>query len=255
MNLKRLLLPILLITFIITLNPKVSYAAVNDEKMESDLEESLSSFENTFSDRKNWNLDDNDIIKDNLKLSDIYPVYVIDQSKKDLNSANILDHIKETGEYVTTLRLKDSNKAFSIAFIKKNGDKWNIYSGSNYALLDDDINNYKKNVDPNPIIIYDDGARIYAIGSEKNGDKVQIIDPNSFLNQYKGQFETLSNLRTKMKETKNSSNPNLVGGSAGDKTENSDSNESSYFYTIAGTIIVLGAIIGALIYQKSRKVS
>ena len=179
-----------------------SYAATNNSDMRVKLEQSLTDFEQMLPGEKtHFNLDDNDTISNNLELGEIYPNNTIDVDG-DTSSNKLSKKLKKTNQYVSTIKLKDSNKPIALAYIEKEGSKWVIFRINSYNSLEDEVNSYKKDVDANPTVILDEANDVYAIGSEEDGDNIKIIEPSSQLNLKHGEMKKLFNLQSKLKELK-----------------------------------------------------
>lgn len=78
---------------------------IDNSMMRKDLEQNLVDLEKIFlSERQHYNLTEDDKIKNNLKLGEIYINNVIDISTND-NSNNLSKKVKATNKYVSTIEL------------------------------------------------------------------------------------------------------------------------------------------------------
>lgn len=199
-----------------------SYASSNYSSIKSESEQTLVNFEQAISaDKSDFNLSNDDNIHNNLKLGEVYPNNVIDTD--NIGSSNELSkEVKNTNQYIGTIKLKDSDKPIALAYIENENSKWIIYRLSNYNLLDDEIKNYQKDTNTNddPTVIMDEANSICALGSDKSGDKIKFIKPSAELSLNKGEFLKVSNLQPKLKamssikmKTTTSAEAELDGGS------------------------------------------
>lgn len=250
MWIKKLVTSLICMVTMILLCSTYSYAAINDSDIRIDLEQNLIKFEKVFStERSHYNLDDNDIIENNLQIGGIYPNNTINININiNTDAQNLSKILKNNNKYVSTIKLKDSNKPIALVFIEKKDSKWIISRMNSYNLLDDEVENYKKTVDNNPIVIIDQANQIYALVSEQNKDNITIIETNHSLSLKSGQSETMTDLLLKLKERKAVAK-NITTGIA--SPENTTT--FNYSYILIPLIVLASIVILFIVFQKHSK--
>ncbi|MBU3100984.1 MULTISPECIES: hypothetical protein [Clostridium] len=211
MSIKKIVTSLISTLAIVLFFSTYSYAAITDSSTKINLQKSLSTYEDVFTnEREHYNLTANDIIKNNLELGEIYLENTLDINA-NTNTKKLSEKLKEgNDEYVSTIRLKYSNKPIALAIISKVDSKWVVIGFNSYNLLDNEIANFKKTVNANPIVIRDNANKIFALGSEQTEDNIKMIEPNKALELKKGDVVSITELQQKLKKEKNI-NPNSVG--------------------------------------------
>lgn len=250
MSLKKIVTSLISTLAIVLFFSTYSYAAINDKNTKINLYKSLSTYEDIFTnEREHYNLTANDIIKNNLELGEIYLENTLDINA-NINTKKLSEKLKESNdEYVSTIKLKDSNKPIALAIISKVDSKWVVIGFNSYNLLDNEISNFKKTVNANPIVIRDNANKVFALGSEQTEDNIKMIEPNNALKLKKGDVVSITELQPKLKKGKNI-NPNSVGA-----IETTTRANNIFNYAISLVVILLAFISGIIIILKKKQKS
>ncbi len=181
------------------------------EQVKKQAEEYLKGYEEYFeADGANFNLDKDDIIKDNLELGEVYK-----NNKLELIESSSSSFLEDE-KYLATIRLKDSKKPIATATIMKLDGKWQIIAFNSYNLLDEEIEKYKKEKNTDDIVlIFDDARGINAITSKKDSENIKILDSRSSLSLGKDKYIKAKELKSKINSVNNSGTGEIKGSSSG----------------------------------------
>lgn len=187
-----------------TLCTNFVYASTDESEINLNMENELVRIEKMLEhSRANFNLEEDDKLEDNLELGEIYLKYILDDNINN-ESKDLMDKIEETDEYIATIKLKDSGKPIARAHIKMKDSRWKIIRVNSNNSLEEDVSEYKDNINDSPIVILDEGKDLYAIGSEaEEDDDIKIIQSSPEIDTEKGDIVSLSNVQSKIEELEN----------------------------------------------------